>query len=144
MESIKYQGDEIAIVIRANYQVDGAKFFTGGDNPLQVGLIKYSAGHTIAPHKHLFKPEMIKEMQEVIYIVRGRARLKMYDADTKEVIAQTELLAGDFLLHKQQAHGFEYLEETVIFEVKQGPYQGIQDAKLYLEPQTSNSPATDN
>jgi len=133
MERIEYKGEEIAIVVRHDYPLEGARFFTEDENPLQVGLIKYSPGHVITPHKHLYKAETINEMQEVIYIVRGKARLTMYDAETKEAIKQTELCAGDFLLHKKQAHGFEYLEDTVIFEVKQGPYQGIQEAKLYLE-----------
>ncbi len=137
MERIKYKGEEIAIVVRHDYQAEGAEFFTEDANPLQVGLIKYSPGHVITPHKHLYEAQTIDEMQEVIYIIRGKARLTMYDVETKEIIKQTELAAGDFLLHKKQAHGFEYLEETVIFEVKQGPYQGSQEAKLYLEPQNS-------
>jgi cupin fold WbuC family metalloprotein len=133
VEPVKYKGEEIAIIVRYGYKADGANFFTKDDNPLQVGLIQYAPGHMITPHKHLYRPETITEMQEVIYIVRGKARLTMYDSDTEAVIMQTDLVAGDFLLQKQQAHGFEYLEETVIFEVKQGPYQGLQDAKLYLE-----------
>lgn len=139
MERVRYNDEEVAIIVRHDYPVQGAEFFTDDDDPLQVGLIGYMSGHAIAPHQHPYKAGTINEMQEVIYIVRGRVRLTMYDTKTKKVIKQTELSAGDFLLHKKQAHGFEYLEDTVIFEVKQGPYQGRQESKLYLEKSDAGS-----
>ena len=43
------------------------------------------------------------------------------------------LLAGDWIILLDGGHGFEILEPSVLFEVKQGPYAGDKD-KVRFEP----------
>ena len=40
---------------------------------------------------------------------------------------------GDKILLAQGGHGFEMLEDTVFFEVKQGPYAGYESGKKFIE-----------
>ena len=41
------------------------------------------------------------------------------------------LKTGDIILLAQGGHGFEFLEESEIIEVKQGPYAGELDKKRF-------------
>lgn len=58
--------------------------------------------------------------------------MNFYDAECrfqKDVV----IASGDIILLASGGHGFEILEETVMVEVKQGPYAGEQD-KTRFEP----------
>jgi quercetin dioxygenase-like cupin family protein len=142
IERIKHKGEEIAIIVRHDHPVEGAEFITDDANPLQVGMLRRHAGQIAPAHKHLYEPQVIDVLQEIIYVVEGKLRLTIYDGESEEVIKQTEMTAGDMVIHKKEAHGVEFLEETLIYEVKQGPYPGDKEAKVFLKkakPSTSAS-----
>jgi hypothetical protein len=42
-------------------------------------------------------------------------------------VASRELAAGSIVLLLGGGHGFRMMEDTVLFEVKQGPYAGDKD-----------------
>ena len=56
-------------------------------------------------------------------IERGRCEVDVYGED-RQVVATRELRAGDILIAVAGGHGFRVLEDTVLLEVKQGPYPG--------------------
>jgi hypothetical protein len=58
-------------------------------------------------------------------------RVNLYTLGGK-IVYQGILKKGDKILLASGGHGFEILEDTIIFEVKQGPYPGYHEAKKYL------------
>ncbi len=50
----------------------------------------------------------------------------MYDQD-QALIAECGLGVGDVVVLIAGGHGFRMLEDTVLTEVKQGPYTGIEE-----------------
>ena len=60
-------------------------------------------------------------------------------APNGKLIYEGIIQAGDKVLLASGGHGFDVLEDTVIFEVKQGPYPGYEKAKKYLEGHTHDS-----
>lgn len=134
VEHIGYDGRVIAIVFRDNLNVDGIKFFTDRNNPFQVGAHRRLRGTVIAPHLHVIeKPLAVDSIQEILFIKKGKIRLTLYTKDTRK-IAQKILKTGDSVLLMDLGHGVELLEDSEIFEVKQGPYPGSKNAKIYLHP----------
>jgi oxalate decarboxylase/phosphoglucose isomerase-like protein (cupin superfamily) len=129
---IKHKNKLVAMVIRANHHVDNLKFFTPEHNPLQVGLHHKAAGVKVTPHVHRSQNIQITEVHEVFYIIEGKVRLTMYSAETGEKIRSVILKTGDSAVHMGEGHGLDFLERTLMFEVKQGPYQGVKTDKVYL------------
>ncbi|MFC1965934.1 hypothetical protein ACFLWI_03185 [Chloroflexota bacterium] len=75
IERIEYQGELLALVLRASYEAKGVNFITPNDNSLQLGVHKHNQGHKIKPHAHKSSPKTINEVQEVLHIEYGEVRL---------------------------------------------------------------------
>lgn len=136
-ESITYKNKPVAIIIRDGVSVDGISFFTDPENLLQVGLHERPKGMKLEPHVHVLeKPIVVNEIQEVLLILSGSIRLTMY-TKTGEVIGQSILKTHDSVVLLTEGHQIEYLEDTRMFEVKQGPYPGFKNAKIYLKEKST-------
>lgn len=120
------------MILRNDIDVDGIKFFTEPDNAFQVGLHHRPKGLVLPPHVHKMEhPVVINEIQEVLMVISGSIRLTLLSHDGK-VLGKRILKANDSVLLIREGHQIEYLEETRMFEVKQGPYPGVKNAKIYL------------
>lgn len=132
IETIKFKSQSIAIIIPAVSDVDGISYITDPLNAFQIGLHHRPKGMKLLPHVHnVVKPITITEVQEVLMIISGSIRLTLYSKEG-DFIAERILNKGDSVLLIREAHQVEYLEETRMFEVKQGPYPGVQNAKLFI------------
>ncbi len=129
---INHLGKLVATVLRADHPIENLQFITDEQQPLQIGVHNKPAGIKLKPHIHLSNTKVINEIQEVLYIVSGRVRCTLKTIDG-EVIDTVELATGDSIFLASMGHGFEFLEPTKIFEVKQGPYPGTEHAKIYFE-----------
>lgn len=125
-EQIKTNDQVIAIIIYNEFSKDGIEFFTPGDFSQQLGYMKHKKGDTIREHIHTLDTREIKYTQETLFIKRGCVRVNFY-ADDKTHLTSRELKTGDVILLASGGHGFEFLEDTEMIEVKQGPYRGDRD-----------------
>jgi mannose-6-phosphate isomerase-like protein (cupin superfamily) len=131
IERIEANGTLYAIVFRSSLSVgDGVRFLTPNDYPLQLGVIERKAGYGFRPHIHNDFRYEVNTTQEFLYVEEGRLRAKIYDHDWN-VVAETEMGKGDFLLSVAGGHSFEVLEDVRLIEVKQGPYPGDSYAKRF-------------
>jgi shikimate kinase len=62
----------------------------------------------------------------VLVVQRGRMLIDLYDGD-KNLVATREMSVGDVVALVSGGHGFRLIEDTVLLEVKQGPYSGVQE-----------------
>lgn len=133
VEKITHTKKLVALIIRNNIQVQGVKFFTEEKNPFQVGLHQRLKGVKIKPHLHkIDKPLTVKSVQEILFLVEGKIKVTIY-TKTGQVISRKVLRSGDSILFLSHGHGVDFLENSKIFEVKQGPYPGAKYAKLYFK-----------
>lgn len=133
VEEIRNGKKLLAIVFRKNITVDGVKFLTDEQNPFQIGVHQRKKGVSLNAHIHkITKPLKIKTIQEVLYIQRGKILVTLYTKSGK-VIVKKQLLENDSILLLDVGHGVEFLEDSRIFQVKQGPYLGTVHAKIYLK-----------
>lgn len=133
VEEIYYAGKLLAIVFRNYISIDGVKFLTHKKNPFQIGIHSRAKGVKLAPHFHkIGKPVKISHIQEMLYVQSGKIRVSFY-SKKGEIIQRKILKKEDSTLFLDVGHGVDMLEDSRIFQVKQGPYSGTVHAKIYLE-----------
>ena len=131
VEVIIENGITYAIVIRRNFKSEEKyNFLTPEEYPLQLGANYYQVGETIRKHHHPDKNLAIKNVQEFILVNKGKMRALFFD-DNREFCRDTILEQGDMILLTAGGHGFEVLEETILVEIKQGPYDSESDKVLF-------------
>lgn len=122
IEYIKNKEKLLAVIVRANYkQKEGIEFFTPADSTQQIGCVCHKKGTVVAAHIHNKVKREVFYTHETLIIKSGKVRADFYD-DDKNYILSTELDKGDVILFTEGGHGFKYLEDTQLIEIKQGPY----------------------
>jgi mannose-6-phosphate isomerase-like protein (cupin superfamily) len=117
-------GDAIlCYIIRSGSLPTQTEFITPGDRSLQVGHIVHPRGYEIARHAHRPVSRHITGTAEVLLVQRGRCEMDVYD-DRRHLVATRDLRVGDVVVLLGGGHGFRMIEDTVLLEVKQGPYLG--------------------
>ena len=128
IEKIEDTGEVLAIIVRGNDYEEGVSFLTTDEMPIQLGLHNQKKGKIIAAHKHIpIKSIENLRISEFFYMKKGRVKVSLYnkeDRKVKEVIVNS----GD-LIYLLGGHGFEFLEDTLMFELKQGPYRSREEEK---------------
>ena len=122
----------LAYVLRADATADATSFFTDDDASFQAGFVVYPAGGSVAPHIHLPVSRTVVGTSELLLVKRGRCMVDIYGED-RGLVASRELASGDLVLAITGGHGFRMIEDTVLFEIKQGPYSG-QAEKMRFDP----------
>ncbi len=122
------EGRVLAYVVRREAALERTTFLTPADCPLQVGYVVYGAGQEIARHLHRPVERHIVGTAEVLVVERGRCEVDVY-AEDRRLVGTRELRAGDVLIAVAGGHGFRLLEDTVLLEVKQGPFVGDAASK---------------
>lgn len=126
------EGQTLALIVTSQYSGEGISFFTPDDYSQQMAYMHHPKGHIILPHVHNMVRREVFYTNEVLFIRKGKIRCDFYTKE-KEYVSSYVLQAGDVILLVSGGHGFECLEETEMFEVKQGPYAGEGD-KTRFEP----------
>lgn len=132
-EVIEKDGQIYAIIIRKEHRPSGVNFMTPDDYTLQLGLIGHEPGHHIREHIH--NPSIhykVDTTQEFLYVESGKIKVTIFDLGWN-VVATSELAAGDIILQISGGHGFDVLEPCYLIEVKQGPFPGDKLMKFYRE-----------
>ncbi len=129
-ENIMHNGQLLAIIIRRDYDSPGLSFFTPNEFSQQLAYMNHPQGHAIQPHVHKTVMREVYNTQEVLFVRKGKVKVTFYDEGQREVGARV-IEAGDVLMLVRGGHGFEMLEPTQMFEVKQGPYAGAEDKEKF-------------
>jgi hypothetical protein len=129
-EVIEANGEKIAYVIRAAARPERTTFVTADEATMQAGFVVYPASGEVARHVHLPIQRSLVGTAEAIYIREGRCLVDLYDSQRRHVTTVT-LDRGDIVVLLAGGHGFRMLEDTVLFEIKQGPYTGLDEKERF-------------
>ncbi len=127
---ISQRGEPLALIIRRGFAPASTTFVTPHEFGLQVGYVVRSGGEEIPRHAHRKIPRQIEDTCEVLVVQRGRCEVTLYDRDKAEA-AHRILERGEVLILARGGHAFRMLEDTVLLEVKQGPYVGPQEKEPF-------------
>lgn len=129
VEHIEADGKRLGTIIRS-FHPSQTWFPTPPEYPLQVGFVVYPAGGEVARHRHRPIERHLQGTAEVILVREGRCEVDFYDS-VGRIVATRELQAGDILFLVGGGHGFRMIEPTILLEVKQGPYAGLEEKERF-------------
>ncbi len=69
IETIEYNNERLAYIIRKSVKVDGKKFFGSPEDFLQVGYMNLNKGEILKPHIHRPQNKVITKNQEVLNLM---------------------------------------------------------------------------
>ena len=81
IEEITIDNKVLCIILRANFNIDGIRFFTSDNFSQQLGYMNRPQGYVIPPHVHNPVPRQVQFTKEVLFIKSGRLRVDFYDDD---------------------------------------------------------------
>ena len=123
-------GVELAYIVKADWKPLKTEFVTPNSFSLQMGVIVYGKGESIPAHMHLPITRQVQGTNEVVTVRSGDCEIDIYDSE-RNFVATRGLARGDTVLLLSGGHGFRMNEDTVLFEVKQGPYAEGKDKERY-------------
>jgi mannose-6-phosphate isomerase-like protein (cupin superfamily) len=130
IEKITWRGIPLAYIVRSEPTPSETAFITPPHFKQQVGFVVYPAGGEIQRHVHRPLRRLLVGTSEVLVVRQGRCEVDIY-TDDREFVATAELREGDIVLMVGGGHGFRILEDTVLLEVKQGPYTGEDEKERF-------------
>ena len=130
LEYMYHEGELYCIVLRDNYKNETISFFTPDSFSQQLGYLPHKKGNVIKPHKHKINKREILYTHEVLLLKKGKVKVNFYKNE-KTYVDSEIINEGDIILLCGGGHGFELLEDTIMIEIKQGPYVGIEDKERF-------------
>jgi hypothetical protein len=126
-----FSGEQcLAYIIRASFLPERTTFLTPPEYKQQVGYVVYPAGGEVLRHVHRPLERHLVGTSEVVVVRQGCCEVDLYN-DERQLVATRELREGDLMLMVGGGHGFRMLDDTVLIEVKQGPYTGIDEKERF-------------
>lgn len=141
VERVEHNGKILAIIVRAyslqelEQSGESMLFATPDDFPFQVGIHHRQKGEIIKPHFHLNFSELKNfPVQEFFYVISGTVKIDLYDdREQDKKISEAVVEAGDSII-LNTGHGFTFLDNAKLIELKQGPYRGREQEKRFIKP----------
>ena len=130
LEEIADRGKPLAYIIHGDLNPDRTTFLVPPECNLQVGFVVYPTGGEIARHTHCALERHIVGTPEVLVVRKGHCEVAIYN-EARDHVATRELRPGDILVIVAGGHGFRMFEDTVLLEVKQGPYIGLNEKERF-------------
>ncbi|MBX3002589.1 MAG: hypothetical protein KF821_06175 [Anaerolineales bacterium] len=132
IQIIEHNNIKYAEVIRANERVEKTTFFSPAESSFQFGLLAHEAGFTEPPHFHKPVERMISDLQQMFVVQRGVVVVELY-SDAGELLEEVELTQGDAIVLIHGVHAIRVVEDMQCISVKQGPYLGEAEDKVFVE-----------
>jgi len=94
---------------------------TPPEGAIQVLTLKHKKGASVAPHTHRAHKRVTHALQECLVVISGLVRVSLYDGKGR-VFKRLTVSAGETCIILSGAHGVEYLKNSEVIEVKNGPF----------------------
>lgn len=120
----------IAIVGSFQDVAYGNNFITSPELPMQIGVLRTKPAETVQNHIHKIRNRQTKSISNEFHmIVHGKAFVSLFNS-AKNLVAKELLVPGMFCALFNGGHGYEFLkDDTIMLEVKTGPYSSAEDDK---------------
>jgi len=130
IEWVNDQDSSLALIVRADFDPPQTTFVTPPEYVKQIGFIVYPSGAEIPRHFHKLSKRSLQTTPECLIVKKGKVEIIFYNHNRQEVCRRI-LYQGDLVLILNCGHQFKFLEDTVLIEVKQGPYAGPCEKELF-------------
>tara|TARA_B100000614_G_C14301501_1_gene392213 strand:+ start:259 stop:657 length:399 start_codon:yes stop_codon:yes gene_type:complete len=128
-ELIIYKKKIIAFVVRKKFKASKTKFFGEEKNSLQFGHIVKNKGDKIPRHRHKKVKRTLFGTPEILIVYKGETILSLFK--NGKILKKIKLKKGDLVSLIDCEHSFIFNKNTVLHEIKQGPY--IKNEKIIYD-----------
>ena len=132
LELIENGGIKYAEIIWADTSVKITTFFSPAESSFQFGLLAHEAGFEEAPHYHKPVKREITDLQQMFVVQKGVVLVELY-SDGGIKIKEVVLRKGDAIVLIHGIHSLKVLEDMQCISVKQGPFYGDENDKIFVE-----------
>lgn len=132
VETVEYNGVKYAEIIWGDTRVEKTTFYSPAESSFQFGLLAHEAGFVEAPHYHKPVKRQIDDLQQMFVVQRGALVVELY-SDGGKLLREIEMRAGDAIVLIHGVHAIRVLEDMQCISVKQGPYLGEEEDKVFVE-----------
>lgn len=132
VESVEFGGIKYAEILWADTRVDKTTFFSPADSSFQFGLLAHKAGFVEPPHYHKPVKRAISDLQQMFVVQRGVVVVELF-SDEGDKLRDIEMHSGDAIVLIHGVHAIRVLEDMQCISVKQGPYLGEEQDKIFVE-----------
>ena len=132
VELVEYKGTKYAEIIWADVSVEKTTFYSPADSSFQFGLLSHKAGFKEPPHFHKPVTRTISDLQQMFVVQRGIVMVELYD-DEGKLLREIEMRSGDAIVLIHGVHAIRVLEDMQCISVKQGPYLGELEDKVFVK-----------
>ncbi len=128
------EGNVIATVFNMEDIVEKMKdletiILSPDDWGLQLRILSRNKGYSVKPYVHFRKKDM-DIASEILIVIEGCIRVSLYDS--YGVYIGSEIIKRGMGIIMKCPHAVEYLELSKVLEVKEGPYPGKGNDKVFL------------
>ncbi len=121
----------LCIFIQKLPDSQSSNFITNDHEILQVGMIHVNPSRQVNRHRHNKIERNTLGTSEVLIVVKGQILATIYSEFSEQIICERLLGVGDVVVLLKGGHGFTSLVDSLLFEVKNGPYNQVTD-KVYF------------
>ena len=132
IELVEYNGVKYAEIIWGDTRVEKTTFFSPPDSSFQFGLLAHEAGFAEPPHYHKPITRTISDLQQMFLVQRGVVVVELY-SDQGDLLREIEMQAGDAIVLIHGVHALRVLEDMQCISIKQGPYLGEEQDKIFVD-----------
>lgn len=133
MDKVEIKAGEtlIGYVIRSSAALpEATTFLTPYAANLQVGFVVKSPAEGVPRHDHKAIERRIVGTCEVLVVSKGSGEIDFFDED--RIYIRTESFErGDVLVMLAGGHALRFDGDTVLLEIKQGPYPGVDEKERF-------------
>ena len=121
-----------AEIIWASTRVGQTTFYSPAESSFQFGLLAHEAGFVEPPHYHRPFERQIEDLQQMFVVQRGVVAVELF-SDDGSPLREIVLQAGDAIVLIHGVHAIRVLEDMQCITVKQGPFLGLENDKVFVE-----------
>ncbi len=131
VDIIEHDGVRYAEILWGDTRVDRTVFYSPPESSFQFGLLAHPAGFVEPPHVHKPISRTIDDLQQMFVVQRGVVVVELY-SDDGALVEEVELRAGDAIVLIHGAHAIRVVEDMQCISVKQGPFLGTEQDKVFI------------
>jgi cupin fold WbuC family metalloprotein len=123
----------IAVFLFFSNKISSRVDLVDKNQPLQFSVIPLRRDTKVRPHKHLKLDRTSDQTQEVWIVIKGKLKVQIFDVNG-ECLHSANMRRGDVVQYISGGHSISSkTNNSIIFEVKNGPYFGPELDREYLE-----------
>ncbi len=117
----QYFFKNILMAIKIDAFNKGVTPITSDKEPLQLLTINKQKGDVVKQHTHPKKKRQTDSLQECLVVIKGRLKIQLYNLEG-QLFETVEVREGEAFITLNGGHEIEFLEDSQVFEIKNGPH----------------------